>query len=381
MVRYFYYHVIYVGLINIMLFVPYTLIQNRFHGAVPAIVISIFLGTALAYVTISLYLKFPEMGLPEILNTYLPRTLALTLILLTTVLWFSGGMLVIYSYSRTIQQFFNPDMNPYLFSSLMIAAAIWGGTRCTRTVQFAQEIVLFACAPLILALIMKAIFSKWLSWDAIRITAGYVKTMPSFLSLAAAMFVFAGFNTLAVFNRLVPADTKIRFRWIIPVFCTLIMLISFFVPIGFHGTVGVGQYVYIWSITADSMIMEYGFIQRVLYVFLLLFTALTLMFAMNTWHSAAEFLKSCHPKHRPKTEQYPVPASNWWINASFGGLTLLYAFWADDSRNEWTSHIWLYARFSADLLAVVVFSLILLLKLRPKQQNKQTVPKSASSDS
>ena len=47
-------------------------------------------------------------------------------------------------------------------------------------------------------------------------------------------------------------------------------MIPFFVPIGFHGTVGVEDYVYLWSMTADSMMTEYGFINRVLFVFLLL---------------------------------------------------------------------------------------------------------------
>jgi hypothetical protein len=222
-------------------------------------------------------------------------------------------------------------------------------------------------------ILFKAIFSPWLDWDAIRVTAGYVRTSPSFISFCAATFIFAGYNTLAVYNRLLPAGTKIRFRWITPIFCTFFLLVSFFIPIGFHGTVGVGEHLYIWSVTADSMILEYGFVYRVLYLFLLLYTALSLMFAMNTWHTAMEFIKACHPKHRTEPEQYPVPGSNWWITIAFAGLTFAYALWTNEQRNQWVNEYWLIARTLTDFTTALLLGLLAIRKFRKKKPPVQTV--------
>lgn len=369
MSRYFYYHVIYVGLINIMLFVPWTLIHHRFHGAVSGMAIAVVIGTLFAYITTSLYLRFPGMGLAEILFSLLPRGIALFIIIAGAVLWTLAGILVVYSYSSTIQQFFNPDMNPYLFLLLMTAAGVWGASRCTRTVQFAQEIMLLMSAPAVILILFKAIFNPWLDWDAIRVTAGYIRTPPSFLSICAATFVFAGYNTLVVFNRLLPAGAQIRHRWIIPLFCTFFLLVSFFIPIGFHGTVGVGDYLYLWSVTSDSMIMEYGFVYRVLYIFLLLYTALSLMFAMNTWHTAMELIKACHPKYKPHPEQYPVPLSNLWITIVFAGLTFAYAIWANEQRNQWVNQNWLIARAITDLAVILILGLLAIKAARKKKRS------------
>lgn len=378
MYRYFYYHVIYVGLINIMIFVPWTLLQHRFNGAVSAIGIAIVYGTALAYLTTFLFSKFPGLGLADILKAYLPRGLSVLLNLIGAAIWCLAGVLVVYAYSTTIQQFFNPDMNPYLFLSLMTLAGVWGSSRSTRTIQFAQEILLLICAPLIIMILLKAVFSPWLDWNAIRVTAGYVTNPPSFVAFCAASFVFAGCNTLAVVNRLLPAEARIRFKWIIPIFCTFFLLVSFFIPIGFHGTVAVGEYLYVWSVTADSMIMEYGFVYRVLFLFLLLYTALSLMFAMNTWHTAMEFVKACHPKSKPQPDQYPVGPANWWISAVFGVLTIAYALWSNEERNQMVNQNWLIAQVFTDLLTVLLLS---GFAFRKKRGQRRSAPAAAVPDS
>jgi hypothetical protein len=380
MARYFYYHVIYVGMINVMLFVPWTLVQHRSNGAVSGMAIAIVIGTLISYLTISFFLRFPGMGFAEIIKSQFPHGVAVVTLILAAFIWFMAGMLVIYSYSATIQQFFNPDMNPYLFILLMTLASVWGASRCTRSVQFTHEILMLLCTPLILMFLFKAIFSPWLDWDAIRVTAGYVRTTPSFVSICAATFVFAGYNTLGIFNRLLPAESKIKYRWIIPLFCTFFLLVSFFIPIGFHGTVGVAKYYYIWSVTADSMIMEYGFVYRVLYIFLLLYTALSLMFTMNTWHTAMEFVKACHPKYQPQTEQFPVPAANWWIPLSFFVLTFAYAIWTNEQRNQQVNQYWLITRMFVDLTTTVLLGWLAFRSGRKKKKHPPVPGDAAVSD-
>ncbi|RIE03912.1 GerAB/ArcD/ProY family transporter [Cohnella faecalis] len=292
MLRYLYYHVLYVGMINIMLFVPHVLIEYRFKGAVSGMALAMVVGSIVAIGTSVCFRRFPGLGMYEIFDCFLPGWLTKILSSYSALTWALGGLLVVYIQAELIRTFFNPDMNEYWNLLIMVIAALWASTRSIRTVQFAQEILILMCAPLIFMILFKAIGNEWLNWDAIRLAAGYVRTKPSFVSFCAATFLFSGYLNLIVFNRMATAKTSNRYLWIIPIFGVFFMLVTFFVPIGFHGTAGIDKYVFLWSTTADSMEMQYGFINRVLYLFLVLYTNLSLIFVMNAWHVTIDILHS-----------------------------------------------------------------------------------------
>lgn len=372
--RYFYYHIIYVGMMNVMLFVPHILVRDRFNGALPGMLIAIVVGSGIAIAATSCFEQFPGMGLPDIFNRFLPRAFAVYLNFQTALLWFSAGLLVIYTYTRTTRMFFFPDMNEQLSLLLMLGASIWGASRSTRTVQFVHEIMLLLCAPLLLLIIFKAIFSPWLNWNAIRVAAGYVMTKPSLSSMAAATFLFTGYLSLAVFNRLHPKGFKFRHRWFIPLFGTFFLAVTYFIPIGFHGTVGVMNYVFLWSMTADSMVLEYGFINRVLYIFLLLYMNLSLMFVMNSWHAAIEIAKACWPRrYPPDLDSANVPRINWLLAMLFVALTTIYSLWATEERNLVITELWLMILFCTELVLLTLLIAIVWKEKRRKRRGVSSV--------
>ncbi|WP_249863486.1 hypothetical protein [Paenibacillus konkukensis] len=346
---------------NVMLFVPHILIRDRFHGAVMSLIIAIVCGTTVSIVTAGCFQRFPGLGLPEIFYRYFPKGLAIALIALTALSWMSGGILVVYSFTRTMGMFFNPEMNEFLFLFIMVVACIFAGSRSSRSVQFSLEILLLLTAPLGLFILYKAVTDHWVSWDAMRVVAGYVHQAPTFKSIAAATFLFSGYLNLSLFNRLNPPGFKLKHRWVIPIVGVIFAFYTFFIPIGFHGTMAVEQYVFLWSITADSMIMQYGFVQRVLFTFLIVFSFLSLMFVMNTFHSAMEFFKSCSPRHRPKAEEMPVPKANWIYCAVFGVLSFIYCFWANEQKNQWATEWWLMIRFCVEVFLMLLLLIIVFL--------------------
>ncbi|MCC3375716.1 hypothetical protein [Cohnella sp. REN36] len=383
MVRFFYYHVIYVGMMNIMVLVPSMLISHRFNGAVSAMPIAIVSGTLFACVTSFCFQRFPGMGLPELYKRFLPRWLGIALNLLGAFAWATGGIIVLYSYSNTIGLFFNPETSPYINLAIMSAACIWAASRCSRSVQFTQEMLLILSSPVIFWIMFKAILSPWLDWDAIRVVAGRITEPPSVVPFFAATFVFSGYLNVTLFNRLTERGHRYKHLWIIPVFCSFFLLVSFFVPIGFHGTQAVGNYLYLWSVTMDCLIMKYGFIQRVLYLFLLLYTLLSLLFVMNTWHTAMEFVKACTRRYPPRPEQPEVPRINWYICTVFAVCTFGYAYMMNDLRNQMVSELWLIGRYFIELLLLLLVILFACLERkgvrrrpdpRPPTKNANGVP-------
>ena len=342
-------------MINIMLFVPQLLVQYRFRGTVPAMLLAVAYGCIVPVVTAKCFGRFPGMGLPEIAQRFLPRWAVNVMLAYGFAIWGAAGIIVVYIYAELMRMFFYPDMNPYANLALMVGASAWAATRSTRTVQFVQEIVMLLSVPLIFLILLKAIFNQNLNWDAIRVAAGYVNTPPSFVAFCAATILYTGFLSLAVFNRSL-TSAKIRFLWIIPLFGTFFLLVSFFVPIGFHGTMAVEHYAFLWSMTADSMEMDYGFINRVLYGFLLLYTGLSLLFAMNTWHSSIEFVKAMRRDYKPAIELERIPPVHWIVVLALGAATFIYAQFVNDEWNKIISTGWLILR-----LLTEVFVLLLML--------------------
>ncbi|THF83760.1 hypothetical protein [Cohnella fermenti] len=377
--RYFYYHVFYIGMMNVMLFVPFILIQNRFNGAVSGILLSIAIGTVMSIGTIRSYRQFPEMGLPEILKRFMPPWLVAVMLYLSSLLWLGGAVIVTYTFSQTIGMFFNPDMNHYQFLLLVIVASVFAGSRSTRTVQFANEILFWLCLPFLVFILAKALTNPYMSWDAVRVVAGYVSEFPSFKVLAAATFFFTGYLNLTLFNRLFPANFRINHLWAIPLLGAFFGFVSFFIPIGLHGTVGVEQYVYVWSVTADSMFLKYGFIQRVLFLFLIMFTLLSLMFMMNVFHASMEYIKASHPRSKPQPEQVPVPKTNWLLCSVFGALCFLFSLWANQGRSQWATGAWLSVRFLFEIMSFILIVVLAIIEKRRAATRPHSPPSSASS--
>lgn len=366
MSRYTYYHVLYVGMINIMMFVPSLLIRDRFNGAVSGMLIAMVIGTILSLGTMACFERFPGLGFPEICERYTPRWFTQANILFAAfVLWLPAGIIVIYAYSETVRMFFYPDINPYMNLLLMTTAAVWASTRSTRTVQFTHEIMVILSSPLILLFIMKAAFNENINWDAIRFVAGFVNQPPSFNAIAASTFLFSGYLSLLIFNRLYTVGFKFQLRWVVPLFGIIFLTITFFVPIGFHGSVGVADYVYLWSMTADSMLTEYGFINRVLFVFLLLFTGLSLLFVMNTWHTTIMLIRySLHGS--TQVEEDPVPWINVWLGLGIGALTFLFMRFVNIERSQHISEGWLVLRFFLEIY--FLFLMMYFVRKHKKEQ-------------
>lgn len=370
MSRYTYYHVLYVGMINIMMFVPHLLIRDRFNGAVSGMLIAAAIGSALSLSVMVCFEQFPGLGFPEICDRFMPPWLTNVLNCYAALfVWIPAGVIVLYSFAETSRMFFYPDMSKFLNLLLLACAAVWACSRSTRTVQFIQEIVILTSAPLLILFLFKAVFNEHMDWHAIRYVAGYIRKPPSFAAIAASSFLFSGYLSLVIFNRLHVQGFRFHFKWIVPLFGICFLAITFFVPIGFHGTVGVQDYVYLWSMTADSMNLQYGFIDRVLYLFLLLFSGLSLLFVMNTWHIAIMLFRHTLTRFAA-VEEMDESGFNAWMAVAFGLVAFAYMYFVNTERNQKVSEWWIYVRFFTE----VVFLFVMIYCARKKIRAEKTIP-------
>ncbi|MGG1553821.1 hypothetical protein [Paenibacillus ferrarius] len=366
MPRYVYYHVLYVAMINIMMFIPTILIRHHFDGAVSGMLVASMIGTIVMLGVMACFEKFPGLGFPELCDRYLPGWLGHSInLFIAFFLWMPAGLMVIYSYAETVRMFFYPDMNRYLNLLLMATAAVWASSRSTRSVQFIHEIMVLLSSPFIIWFLLKALFNKNISWDAVRYVIGYIDQPPDFMAIAASTFVFSGYLSLTIFNRLNPENFKFRLRFLAPLFVIGFLIVTFIVPIGMHGTVGVEHFVYLWSMTADSIISEYGFINRILFIFLLLFTALSLLFVMNTWHTTIMLIRYAINKC-VAVEEDPPPAINLWLAGGIGLTSFAFMFYVNQEKIQWITECWLILRFTMEITA---FGLMLYFTRKRKKES------------
>lgn len=295
--RYVFYHYFVVCLTNLMLLVPYYLVEERFDGAVMSILISPFIGGFLLYTFTNSMNKFPGKGLPEIFRLFYPAWFVRIFLIYKSLLTGIAAALATTSYVGIITRFLNPDTNTYLILTILLIVSAYGATRSTVSVNFMLEIFLLINIPGVIFVIYKVFASPLLSWDAIHIIANHAINVPSLIALASASFIYTGFLNLQIFNRVLPANFKFKYRWAFILAAFFILLLSFFLPIGIHGTETVSQYLYVWSATADSVRMELGFIERMLFVFLIILMTVSFAFTVIGWHMTIQFMRDVFPKN------------------------------------------------------------------------------------
>ncbi|MHA7964290.1 GerAB/ArcD/ProY family transporter [Paenibacillus sp. CAU 1782] len=364
--RYFFYLFLFVALMNIMLFVPHILVDNRFEGSVAAILISPIFGSIMIYMFTNAMARFPGQGLPEIFAQFFPRWFVSVYMFFYAMMYWFSSTVVAMAFAVLINRFFNPHANVLIIMVVMVLASGYAATRSTLTVMLLLEIIIIINVPIILFIMFKMVTSPQLNLDSIHVVANYIGHWPNLASIAAATYIFTGYINLSLFNRLFPPNFRFKLLWTYPILGLLILLVTFFVPIGFHGTQGISQYIYLWTITADSLMMQYGFIERVMFLFLIVFLNLSLVYTATAWHQAMEFIKGCMPSMKPETDSPKAPITNYVIIGLFTAASVLYMVFTNEKMNLAITTVWLILRMFTEVMTVVTVFILSRRRLVPR---------------
>ncbi|WP_218154639.1 hypothetical protein [Paenibacillus sp. UNC496MF] len=287
-------------IIHTVIFVPRVHMNERYDGAIASFAIGPLIGFVLILAFTGAMSRFKGQGLPEIAAALLPKAVYVPMLLaLGTVSLATGGFVWIHC-TYVFAKYLNPDMAPSTLLILFVTVTCFAAAQTSKTVLYSTEIAFVLSVPLLLVLLLHGVFSRSLNTDAMRVMLDYAWSIPSWNSVSASTNTFAGFLGLAIFNREFTEDRKIRYLWVIPILGFVLELLSFFIPIGFHGTDGVGDYIYTWVSTVDAIRIKYILIERVISIYLLVSLVLAFVFGMMAWHIGAQTIGACFRRYQPK---------------------------------------------------------------------------------
>lgn len=320
-VRYFYWLFLLNSLINIVNFVPRELIDSRFAGAQTSILLGSVLGTLFVFLFTSLISKFPGKGLPEIFATAMPKLVVSPLIFIFSVLWCVAGMITLLSFVDITLRFISPDTGPYAIIISFLIIVCFCARMDAVSLLYGLEVILVISVPLIVYATIKAVFNNDFSWDAVFQIMTHMRHAPDLNSMAAATFSFSGYFNMAIFNRSFQ-KLKLKHRWMMGIQAFAVLVLTFYIPIGYFGTIGVERHVYSWFSTADSIRINAFLIERMVFVFYFAYLTLSLVSVIIHWHVGKELLLWLFPFRKQKyakVRSWP----EWIILSVFSAATLM----------------------------------------------------------
>lgn len=356
MIRYFYYLVFLNMVVNVVAFVPGILLEERFSGAVMAILIAPLISMPLIFIFLKGMKKFPQKGLPEILKEHLAPWAKITVLLYFSSAFVMAGFITLAAYSDITIRFINPDMEQWMVNILLIGSVTLLALIKTDRILYTLEIMLFLNLPLIFLIMFNGIRSPYVDWDGVMQVATYVWNLPSWAVLSAATYSFAGYLNLVIFNRVFGEEVKMKWIWTIGILGLINLCVSFFLPIGFHGTQGVADYLFPWIVTADSIRMEFGPVERMVFVFLLLYISISVISAMVHWHVGSRLLRSLFPP--AKMTEDGDAQKDWTLRLILIGFAI-----AAVSVDRWMSEgqLFLFAEWWLNIRLASEIALVLLI--------------------
>ena len=364
--RYFYYLVVVTMLMNTVLFAPRTLYEERFDGAILSIMLAPIISSLMMYMFIYGMKKYPGKALPQILIQGFHPFFGRVILLIIGLMSFSAGCLIIVAFTALLRKYLMPDRMSVMYTlSLFLILVIYASSKRFKSILYASEIVLILSIPIIFIIFFVVIKDENLEWLSVQTMSNYSFHPPSFIAISAATYVFSGFFTISIYNREYPAD-KIKYLWTVPLAGFILLIFTFIVPIGYFGTVGVGQIVFAWVSAIDSVRFHYGFMERTIFIYLLMYVNVTFVLVITSWHIAKEILVPVFEKSkRVKNEDNNV--LQWIILSCFVIITLLYAHYVVEREQFIIVKSWLQIRFIVEICLVII--IFVLGVRRRKREN------------
>lgn len=351
-------------MLNIIINVPSILIQDRFDGIIMSILCSLLIGSLFVFLFTIAMSKFPQKGLPEVFHEKLPAFIRNPYLAFLGIMWMAAGAFALISYSYVIKLYLNPDMNLKVILTFLLLVIIFGATKKTDSILFLIEIIVLTATPLVVFILFKSFTSKYFYTEHIFKMLHNIWQMPSFSSISAATYIFIGYINLAIINRYIDCKRVVKFLWTLPIIAFLVITSTFFIPIAFLGVNGVNDVVFPWIFITDSLRMEFGFIERVLYLILCLYLLLILLFGILTWHIGLKLLEGMFIfKTKQKNKKSRGKFYSLGFLICFGILTVILQTITNQREFFYIIKIWLNIRFPAELMLV---GLVFFLSWRQK---------------
>jgi len=279
---------------NIIASVPAILFHFHKEGSVSAIILAIIVGTILITMYTRFFNSFPGMTLPELLKNTTSKWFYKSFVFFLAIVWFVAGLITLVTFTFLLIRFLTPEMPIIQICLTIMIPALFGSLMKTERILYTLEILILIGFPIIVFVFYKAYSSDKLEWAFVKDAALYFNQLPNLHSFSACFYLFLGVANLFIFNRFF--TEKQNFNWknvlFIGLLSSLALFTTYFIPIGFNGLDHIEELVYPWISTSDSLRMDFFLIERVLFVFLILYVGIAYLSIMIHWHVSLEFINS-----------------------------------------------------------------------------------------
>lgn len=292
--RFIFYLILINLLSNMVSTTPRTFILENTKGVLSSLILALAVGMVFTYIIISLFRHFPGQGLSEILTACMPKWLLTPIILFLSLCWYAAGLVTFITYVFITIRFLTPEMSIYIISLTFVAVITFGILMYTKNILHASEIIVVLVVPLIIFVQLKGYFGKAFEWDYVRVAFMHINQLPGYASFSTALFVTIGVANLVIFNRNLEVLKKPSRKSIIllSVVCLFILLTTYLLPIGISGFEALDNVLYPWIMTSDSIRMKFGLVERVVFIFIGAFMAISVMSIIIHWHVSMQLLLS-----------------------------------------------------------------------------------------
>ncbi|WP_276352343.1 GerAB/ArcD/ProY family transporter [Cohnella caldifontis] len=365
MSRYFYYLFWLSLLINTIFFVPRLLMNERFNGSIMSVALGIVYGSVCAIIFVLSMNQFPGEGLPEILKRYVPDWIRVPSLLFLGGMFAIAGSLILIAFSMVTLRFLSPETNPAVMLLCYCGLGCFAACFRPSAILNINEIVLLVNFPFIFYIMYKSVTSRDIDWDSIQVLSDYALKPPNLIAFAAATYPFTGYLKLVLYNRIFK-KLKIKHLWLIPLTGLLVMLSSFLSPVGLLGVDSVGEYLYTWISTADTLRMQFGFIQRVVFLFLFIYIGFSLLYITTCWNIYVNFVTDAIGKTTITVKSRKIPVQVL-ASLAISVITLVSGFRTSDKGMLDFVIGWQYIRLATEALLVISVVWFALLRRRQKR--------------
>lgn len=341
-------------LIHTILFIPRVNVDERYDGAVMSLFVGPVIGSVLMLVFSGAMRKFKGKGLPEVAAHFLPTAIRVPLLLVCGLGSMTAGGFVWIHCAYIMAKYLNPDMALSVLLILFVAVTCLAAAQSSKTVLFGTEIIFILAVPLLLLVLVHGIFNESMNYDAVKAMLDYTWIAPSWNSVSASSYTFAGFIGLAIFNREFADVRSFKFLWLFPIIGLALVLASFFIPVGYLGTDGIDDYIYTWVSTVDAIRIKYVFIERVISVYLLLLLIMTFVFTMITWHVGSQLISSCFRPYNPRKTDWLAKLPSMATCLLLGVATVVAGTRFNEMQLFKMSSYWMQINLPLDALIVLI---------------------------
>ncbi|WP_342567803.1 GerAB/ArcD/ProY family transporter [Psychrobacillus sp. FSL K6-4046] len=321
--RYLYYFIIVTMVTNIIASVPRILMGESKNGVILSMVIAVIVGPILVSVLVNLFRHFPNMSLPEILKKSTSKWFYYPVLLYFAISWYLAGLITLVTYVLLFNTFISSETSIVITTLAFLIIISFGMLMKEKSVLYTTEIVLVMFLPIIFFLIMKVYTDPRLEWDYIKVAATHIQELPSYNAISAAAFIFIGVVNLSIFNKYMNFNKKfgLKHMLLLALAGVFTLFTTYFVPIGFNGFEQIENFTFPWVTTSDAVRLKFGIIERLIFIFLIVFLGVAFISLLIHWHVSLKLFESIVQIKRLKWKE--INLTSYVLVIIFGVIGIL----------------------------------------------------------